>query len=62
MGADTEPPTHPDVPRADLAEHQPDGRRAAEVPLLSRVQNCASVGKYSGIRRLGILARQCAVR
>ena len=38
----------------DWAKRQPDGRRAAEAPLLSRVRNCASVGKYSQTQRLKV--------
>ena len=44
----------------DLAKRQRNRRRAAKAPLLSRVHNCASVGKYSAIRRLEALTRQRA--
>jgi len=46
----------------DRAKRQQDSRRAAEAPLLSPVQDCARVGKYSGMQRPESLARQRAVR
>jgi hypothetical protein len=46
----------------DRAERRQDGRRATEARLLYRVQNCASVGKYSAIQRLDALTRQRAAK